>query len=361
MSYELIMNSSEQVFEIDKDILSFKLASEKIKEAEALDHPSILSEDELDIKNITDCYLAFRIKTTKKLFYTVNPSYFILPPNSTQKVKFLYYYVPGNGVNSTGHKFKIEGFKITDSEQNEEPKNLFLSYSKNKIPVEGHSEKRFVQLIIDNEISPRVDFSEENIGKISIPNDYQVVQEKKEETKPFQTVEDIITGKEEQKQENLNIENNNENEKNENDIKNENINDNENEKNENDIKNDNENDIKNNNENDIKNDNENDIKNSNENNINIDDKKEEKKETLMDKITGSGDTSNKIDESQNIKNENLSSNFNSGSNFDLSSNLNKNTTYSTYEVSEIKEVKLPIVNVVLALVISVLVGIYIAN
>ena len=341
MSSELIMNSSEQVFEIDKDILSFKLASEKIKEAEALDHPSILSEDELDIKNITDCYLAFRIKTTKKLFYTVNPSYFILPPNSTQKVKFLYYYVPGNGVNSTGHKFKIEGFKITDSEQNEEPKNLFLSYSKNKIPVEGHSEKRFVQLIIDNEISPRVDFSEENIGKISIPNDYQVVQEKKEEKKPFQTVEDIITGKEEQKQENLNIENNNENEKNENDIKNENINDNENEKNENDIKNEN--------------------INNNENDINIDDKKEEKKETLMDKITGSGDTSNKIDESQNIKNENLSSNFNSGSNFDLSSNLNKNTTYTTYEVSEIKEVKLPIVNVVLALVISVLVGFYIAN
>ena len=251
------MNSSEQIFEIDKDILSFKLASEDIKKAEAKDQPSILSEDELDIKNITDCYLAFRIKTTKKLFYTVNPSYFILPPNSTQKVKFLYYYVPGNGVNSTGHKFKIEGFKITDSEQNEEPKNLFLNYSKNKIPVEGHSEKRFVQLIIDNEISPRVDFSEENIGKISIPNDYQVVQEKKEETKPFQTVEDIITGKEEQKQENLNIENNNENEKNENDIKNENINDNENEKNENDIKNEN--------------------INNNENDINIDDKKEEKK------------------------------------------------------------------------------------
>ena len=291
MSCELIMNSSKKVFEIDKDILSFKLASENIKKAEASDQTTILSEDELDIKNITDCYLAFRVKTTKKIFYTVNPSYFILPPNSTQKVKFLYYYVPGNGVNSTGHKFKIEGFKITDSEQNEEPKNLFLNYSKNKIPVEGHSEKRFVQLIIDNEISPRVDFSEENIGKISIPNDYQVVQEKKEETKPFQTVEDIITGKEEQKQENLNIENNNENEKNENDIKNENINDNENEKNENDIKNENinnneneknENDIKNDNENDNENEkNENDIKNeninNNENDINIDDKKEEKK------------------------------------------------------------------------------------
>ena len=319
MSSELVMDTSKHIFQIDKDILSFRINSDKINKAATLSSPTVISEDEFNIANLTDNYLALRIKTTKKLFYTVNPSYFILSPNSNQIVKFLFYYVPGNSVSSTGHKFRIEGFIITDSEQNEEPKDLFLNYSKNKIPVEGNTQKRFVQLIVDNE-SPTEEENNQNDLKISSASDYQVPQEKREESKPFQTVENIISGSEEKETKIINNENDNGN-------GNENINEN----------------------NGNDNDNNNYISNNNDNN---------KKETLMDKITGSGDTGEKKNESEDVKKDNLSNNCNSDINYNLINNLNKDISY---EMSENKEVMVPMANIILALVISILVGFYLTN
>lgn len=218
------MDTSKEIFKIDKDIFTFNINSEKIKTASSSSHPTIISEEKLVITNTTNNHLSFRIKTTKKLFYTVNPSYFNISPKSSKTVHILFYFVPGNEVNSTGHKFKIEGFIITDDEKDKDAKELFSYYSKSKIGVEGNTQKRFVKLIYDNENENSAKNEEDNSllkDKISMANsEYSIVQEHNEEkiktveNNPFPMVNQIIKGEtkkqEDIKDNNKNIEKNNE-------------------------------------------------------------------------------------------------------------------------------------------------------
>lgn len=179
------MDTSKEIFTIDKDILSFKINSDYVNRASTSERPTIVSENEFEIRNITNKYIAFRIKTTKKQYYTVNPSYCVIPPNSNQKINLMYYLIPGEKVSSSGHKFKIEGFIISDSEKDENVKEIFSKYSSNKMKVEGNVQKRFVQFVEDKEyVINKLNEEEPKISRIS---EYSIApnQEQKLENQPF--------------------------------------------------------------------------------------------------------------------------------------------------------------------------------
>ena len=156
MSHELIMDLSKEIFKLDKDILTFEIGPsiESKLSMSSLSHHSTdlkpLSEEELCVTNLTSDYLAFRTKTTKKEYYSVNPTYFILPPNGNQIIKFLFYNQSGKEVDPKGHKFRFEGFVILESEKDEDLKELFKNYIKSGKKVVGNVAKRYVKIIKEN-------------------------------------------------------------------------------------------------------------------------------------------------------------------------------------------------------------------
>ena len=158
MSHELIMDLSKEIFKLDKDILTFEIGPsiESKLSMSGLSHHSTdlkpLSEEELCVTNLTSDYLAFRTKTTKKEYYSVNPTYFILPPNGNQIIKFLFYNQSGKEVDPKGHKFRFEGFVILESEKDEDLKELFQKYIKSGKKVVGNVAKRYVKIIKENEV-----------------------------------------------------------------------------------------------------------------------------------------------------------------------------------------------------------------
>ena len=158
MSHELIMDLSKEIFKLDKDILTFEIGPsiESKLSMSSLSHHSTdlkpLSEEELCVTNLTSDYLAFRTKTTKKEYYSVNPTYFILPPNGNQIIKFLFYNQSGKEVDPKGHKFRFEGFVILESEKDEDLKELFQKYIKSGKKVVGNVAKRYVKIIKENEV-----------------------------------------------------------------------------------------------------------------------------------------------------------------------------------------------------------------
>jgi hypothetical protein len=158
MSHELVMDLSKEIFKLDKDILTFEIGPsiESKLSMSSLSHHSTdlkpLSEEELCVTNLTSDYLAFRTKTTKKEYYSVNPTYFILTPNGNQIIKFLFYNQSGKEVDPKGHKFRFEGFIILESEKDEDLKELFQKYIKSGKKVVGNVAKRYVKIIKENEV-----------------------------------------------------------------------------------------------------------------------------------------------------------------------------------------------------------------
>lgn len=157
MTDDLIMDTSKAIFKLDKDFLSFEIGpsiSSKLSLISASHHSTDLmpqSEEEVSITNLTSDYLAFRTKTTKKEFYSVNPTYFILPPNGNQTIKFYFYNQSEKELDLKKHKFKFEGFVILESEKDEDSKELFKNYIKSGNKVVGNVEKRYVKIIKENE------------------------------------------------------------------------------------------------------------------------------------------------------------------------------------------------------------------
>lgn len=160
MSHELKMNTSKELFKIDKDILTFIIdksyyTSQKISQP----HKIMVSQEDLSVVNLTPNYLALRIKTTKKENYSVNPMYFIISPNGTQEVNFKLYLKSGQKPDAKGHKFKFEGFIIQESQKNEDVKFLFNDYIDKGIEVIGNVQKRNV--IFKEESELVFDFEDE--------------------------------------------------------------------------------------------------------------------------------------------------------------------------------------------------------
>ena len=147
MSFETLIDSSE-IFKIDQDIISFKMKSNNLNTSS---DPIAADEIYLNITNLTNNYLAFRTKTTKKSIYAVDPPYYIIPPNETKKLKIIFFNVPGEKLDPKGHKFRFEGFTILESEKNLYPKDLFTKYINEGKKIVGNIKKRSVKFIYENE------------------------------------------------------------------------------------------------------------------------------------------------------------------------------------------------------------------
>ena len=150
MSHDLIMDVSREIFKLSKDVLIFKINPSNINKLSSYSSTHSgqlqpLSEEDIIITNLTSEYLAFRIKTTKKENYAVNPTYCIISPKENKAINFIYYNNPGAKFDAKGHKFKFEGFIIQESRKNEDVKDLFYDYIKKGIKVSGNSLKLYVR------------------------------------------------------------------------------------------------------------------------------------------------------------------------------------------------------------------------
>ncbi len=150
---ELILDDSEQTFSLDKPSLVFHINpinKKKSIQSQEINN-QILSECNLNIKNLLSNPIAIRIRTTQRSFYKVNPRNAIIQPNSSQQINFvLYVNIPFSELDISQHKFNIEGFEIENYYNNLEPKQAFEEVIKNKIKVKGNSIKIKSELIEDN-------------------------------------------------------------------------------------------------------------------------------------------------------------------------------------------------------------------
>ena len=189
MSSELNIDDIKELFTIDKEFLSFKLDVDNLFDDEPL-KMSIVSETQIKVSNITDNFLAFRTKTTKALYYTVNPTYCIIAPKEIKIISISFIVKGGEKLQLRGHKFKFEAFIIQENEKDKEPKNLYNEYIQKGIPVIGCSEKTLVQFSDNNENIKKIStknvlsFNNNNkkIGHTRIGSDFEyvVTEEKKE-------------------------------------------------------------------------------------------------------------------------------------------------------------------------------------
>ena len=147
------MDSSSEVFTIDKQILQFNInpnisSIDNENSSKKNIHP--VSSCSIVVTNLTDNYIAFRSRTTKKDLYVVNPPYTIIKPNNNQQILIEFYMKHKNLPNREGHKFKFEGIVIDDSDINKPPKKIFEEKIANKIQVKGNTYKRDVVFIEDD-------------------------------------------------------------------------------------------------------------------------------------------------------------------------------------------------------------------
>ena len=147
MSFESLLDTSKEVFSLNKDIIVFNIKSNNIK---ASSSPIAVTESDISIKNLTNDYLAFRTKTTKKSLYAVNPTYYIIPPNETKIIRIILYNVPGEKMETKGHKFRFEGFIINENEKDKDVKELFIDYQNKGDKIIGNIHKRNVQYIYED-------------------------------------------------------------------------------------------------------------------------------------------------------------------------------------------------------------------
>lgn len=144
MPSDLKIDSSSQVIKSNNKELFFKinralLSKNKIQK--------IISQNIIKIENITSCYVALRVQTTKKDHYAVQPIYSIIAPNSFINIKIAYHSTQNEEITSIGHKFRFEGFIIDEKEKN--TKNimgLFQKYIDSQKIVKGNIIKKNVIL-----------------------------------------------------------------------------------------------------------------------------------------------------------------------------------------------------------------------
>ena len=152
---DILMDSSSVVFTIDKQILQFIInpnvsSIDNDNSGKNINHPiHSVSKCPIIVTNLTDNYIVFRSKTTKKDLYVVNPPYTIIKPNNSIQILIEFYMKNKCLPNSEGHKFLFQGIVINESEINKPPKKIYEEIIKNKIHVKGNVYKRNVEFIED--------------------------------------------------------------------------------------------------------------------------------------------------------------------------------------------------------------------
>ena len=180
MPKDLVMDESKEVFKLDKDVLSFRINYSNLSKLSSLSSSSSkqlqpLSEEQILITNLTSEYLAFRTKTTKKELYIVNPTFCIIPPNSTQVLNFKFHNKPGEKLDPKNHKFKFQGFIIPESKKDLDVKELIKEYTQNGEKVVGNEKKCCVKFLEENDnsiLSGSINnLTSSNISNYTVSND----------------------------------------------------------------------------------------------------------------------------------------------------------------------------------------------
>ena len=143
----------ENIYQIEEDDIKFKINRNYINNlisSNIFQNINLISSSQIVVKNLSQEYISFRVKTTKKQNYTVEPSYFILNPSETKIINIYFYINKMEEINEKGHKFKFEGFVIKESEKNKNIKNIFADYIKSGTKVRGNVVKKYVKFIDDN-------------------------------------------------------------------------------------------------------------------------------------------------------------------------------------------------------------------
>ena len=150
-------NNVSKIFSIDKKRIDFRINTKNSinKSSSSISQNRITSESILTIKNLTSNYLAMRIRSTKKDFYSVIPTYSIIEPNSSRKINFQLIVKESllSTLNSAEHKFKFEGVELEEYNF-EEPKKIFDEISKNNLKYNIYSVKKIAEFIdLNNNIN----------------------------------------------------------------------------------------------------------------------------------------------------------------------------------------------------------------
>ena len=158
-----IIDKSVTLFNIDKPVLIFQVRPNDNNNintnnisASSSNNPINLGQTSLIVSNLSSEYIALRIKTTKKQYYSVAPAYSVISPNSKEKIEFNYYVKEGEKVSNEGHKFKFEAFIISENEKDLDPRKLFNMYISKKIGVKGTQIKTGVKFI-EKELNNKVE------------------------------------------------------------------------------------------------------------------------------------------------------------------------------------------------------------
>ena len=165
MTTELIMDQSEKLFVIenDEDTIQFKINSYSLNNntndtsSSTIKNLILISQSNIKIRNISKEYISFHVKTTKKKNYIVRPSYSIISPNEILTIKIYLYINQGEILNTKGHKFKFEGFIISNEEKDEDAKKLYFDYISKGKKVKGTVVKKYASFIEERNIINNID------------------------------------------------------------------------------------------------------------------------------------------------------------------------------------------------------------
>ena len=173
MNSKIIYDESEEIISIDEEYITFKIN----KAEEKKDHElKLISKTKIILRNLTLEYVAFRVRTTKKQFYKVIPTYYILSPKENKLLEIFYYFKNENSQTDTNndHKFKFEGFIISENDKNKGVKDLFYEYQQKNEKVKGTIIKKKVKFIEENDNGLTYYANEEDLKHIEKLEDLKI-------------------------------------------------------------------------------------------------------------------------------------------------------------------------------------------
>ena len=129
--------SEPSIFQITPERLIFNLDTDNISELSS--NASKISKDiQIKIINVSNNFIAIKIKTTKKNNYIMSPSSeFLIAPKEEQEVNIRFKREENEKLKLKSHKVLFEGIEIKEEDKNLTVKELFNKYTKgeNKVDI----------------------------------------------------------------------------------------------------------------------------------------------------------------------------------------------------------------------------------
>ena len=129
--------SEPSIFQITPERLIFNLDTDNISELSS--NTSKISKDiQIKIINVSNNFIAIKIKTTKKNNYIMSPSSeFLIAPKEEQEVNIRFKREENEKLKLKSHKVLFEGIEIKEEDKNLTVKELFNKYTKgeNKVDI----------------------------------------------------------------------------------------------------------------------------------------------------------------------------------------------------------------------------------